>query len=187
MSTEEKNKHGVGAFVLAGISFIPLIGIFTGVICIIIAAIGRKTNSRLLGFLGFAGIIFSVVLYGSMFYKLFQGDGLGGKNFEPHAISAMTSLVRNIEYIKLQSGSYPKNMEEVRGNLKEGEIVFSYDVSGPMKMGQKQRDFHYEVINNGNNYLLFGVGLDAEPFTQDDIYPLIDPVKDQNIGWVKSK
>ncbi len=99
----------------------------------------------------------------------------------------MTSLVRNIEYFKLQNGVYPKSMDEIRASLKEGEMIFSFDVSGPAVMEGKQRDFYYEVINDGNNYFLFGIGVDSTPFTEDDIYPLIDPTKDKNIGWIKSK
>lgn len=186
MSTEEKKKHGAGAFVLVGISFIPLIGVLTGVICILNAAITRRPNSKLLGFLGFCGVMVSVILYGVVLPNMFKNTDFS-KQFEPHAISAMTSLVRNIEYIKMQSGAYPANMEEVRGNLKEGEMVFSYDMSGPFGIDEKQRDFHYEVINDGGNYLLFGVGVDATAFTEDDIYPLIDPVKDKNIGWLNGK
>lgn len=186
MNTEESRKHGIGAFILAGISFIPLIGIFTGIICIVIASVGKKSNSKFLGGLGLAGILFSVVLYGSLYYKA-TSDGVFSKGFEVHAISAMTSLVRNIEYYKLQQGIYPESMDDIRANLKEGELVFSFDMSAPMNVNNKQRDFYFEVINDGNNYLLFGIGQDSTPFTQDDIYPSIDPVKDKNIGWVKYK
>ena len=186
MNTEEKKKHGVGAFILAGISFIPLIGIFTGIICIVIAVVGKKSNSKLLGGLGFAGIMFSVILYGSLFYKMFNDEEFS-KGFEVHAVSAMTSLVRHIEYYKLQYGYYPESMQALRENLKEGEMVFSFDMSGPINMNGQQRDFYYEVINGGANYLLFGIGQDATPFTADDIFPLIDPEKDKNIGWAREK
>lgn len=186
MNTEEKKKHGVGSFVLAGISFIPLIGVFTGIICIIIAVISKKSNSKLLGGLGFAGIMVSVVLYGSLLYNMFNGESFS-KKFEPHSKSAMTSLVRHIEYYKLQYGVYPESMYALRGNLKEGEMVFSYDMSVPMDFGLKSRDFYYEIINSGQNYVLLGIGQDALPFTEDDIFPLIDPKKDKNIGWVKDK
>ena len=186
METINKTKHGAGAFVLAGISFIPLIGVITGLICIINALVSRKANSKLLGGLGFTGIMVSVILYGVVLPNLFNNENFS-KQFEPHAISAMTSLVRHIEYYKLQNNRYPSSMEELRSNLKEGEMVFSFDVSGPISMGQKQRDFYYEVINNGTSYLLFGVGVDATPFTEDDIYPLIDTNKDKNIGWVMKK
>lgn len=186
MEPIKKKKHGPGAFVLAGISFIPLIGVVPGIICIINALIGQKENSKLLGFLGFAGIMVSVILYGIVLPSMFNNKDFS-KSFEPHAISAMTSIVRHVEYYKLQNKRYPRSMEELRANLKEGEIVFSYDVSGPISLSEKPREFYYEVINNGNNYLLFGIGVDATPFTEDDLYPLIDSTKDINIGWVKKK
>jgi len=174
VTIEEKKKHGAGAFVLAGISFIPLIGVLTGIICIINAIIARRPNSKLLALLGFCGIMVSVILYGVILPGMLNNTNFS-KKFEPHAISSMTSLVRNIEYFKLQNGVYPKSMDEIRASLKEGEMIFSFDVSGPAVMEGKQRDFYYEVINDGNNYFLFGIGVDSTPFTEDDIYPLIDP------------
>lgn len=186
MEDTKKTKHGTGAFVLSGISFIPLIGVIPGIICIINAIISRKENSKKLGLIGFSGIMVTVILYGVILPSVFNSKDFG-KNFEPHAISAMTSLVRHIEYFKLQNNEYPKSIEELRSNLKEGEMVFSFDMSGPVSMGKQQREFYYEVINGGNNYLLFGIGQDATPFTNDDIYPLIDSEKDKNIGWVKNK
>ena len=98
----------------------------------------------------------------------------------------MTSLVRNIEYYKLQKGSYPDSMQSLRDNFKEGELVFSFTPSGPMTVGNKPRDFYYEIINNGKNYYLFSVGADGIPFTTDDLFPIIDSAKDKNIGWLKS-
>ena len=141
MTSEENKKHGAGAFVLAGISFNPLIGALTGIICILNAVISRRPNSKLLGFLGFCGVMVSVVLYGIVLPSMFNNADFS-KKFEPHAISAMTSLVRNIEYLKLQNGEYPQSIEEIRASLKEGEMVISFDVSGPAKMGEKQRDFY---------------------------------------------
>jgi hypothetical protein len=178
-------KHNAGAFVLAGVSFIPLIGVIPGLVCIVNALIRRVSNSKLLGGLGFAGVMVTVLIYGVILPNAFK-SGKFSQGFEQHAISAMTSLVRNIEYFKLQNSRYPNSMEEIRANLKEGEMLFTYDVSGPMTMGEQQRDFYYEVINDGNNYLLFGVGVDAAPFTADDIYPLIDKEKDKNIGWLRN-
>ena len=184
METTENKKHGAGAFVLAGISFIPLIGVIPGLICIANALVRRLSNSKLLGILGFSGIMLTVILYGVILPTAMNNESFS-KGFEPHAISAMTSLVTHVEYFKLQHGKYPINLDELRSNQKEGEMVFSYDVSGGMKMGDKPRDFYYEVINSGNNYLLFGIGIDGVPFTNDDIYPLIDADKDKNLGWVK--
>ncbi len=60
----KSKKHGAFPFVLAGISFIPLIGVLFGIICIAVALIARKSNSLLLGILGGSGILVTVVIYG---------------------------------------------------------------------------------------------------------------------------
>ncbi|MBT1449510.1 hypothetical protein KJ365_01340 [Glaciecola sp. XM2] len=184
MEDRSKTHHGSGAFILSGVSFIPLIGVIPGIICIINALVSRKENSKKLGLIGFSGVMLTVVLYGIVLPAVFNSKSIG-KSFEPHAISAMTSLVRHIEYFKLQNDAYPKSIAELRSNLKQGELVFTHDVSGPLVLGEQHREFYYEVVNDGNNYLLFGIGQDAVAFTADDIYPLIDEEKDKNVGWVK--
>lgn len=184
MSNEVKKKHGAGVFVLAGISFFPLLGVLPGVICILIAIVGRRNNSKLLGGLGIAGILVTIILYGFILPTAVKSTDFS-KSFEPHAISDMTSLIRHIEYYKLQHGYYPVSIEDIRSNLKEGEKVITFDVSGTMEFGKEPREFHYQVIGKGDHYLLFGIGVDATPFTGDDIYPIVDPEKDKNIGWVK--
>jgi len=161
-------------------------GVFAGMACILLAVIGRRSNSMLLGGLGFSGIMCTVIIYGVILPSVINNIDLS-KHFEPQAKSAMTSLVRHAEYFKLQHGHYPESLEELRANLKDGELVFFYDMSGPLRPDQEPREFYYEVVGDGDSYLLFGVGGDAEPFTSDDIYPLIDPVKDKNIGWVSQK
>lgn len=187
-SSEKEQKHGPFAFVLAGISFIPLIGVLFGLICIGMALSARKANSKLLGVLGGCGILVTILIYGVILPSVMGlfGDGGLSKQFEPHAKSSMTSMVRLIEYFKLQNSRYPDSLDELRSSLKEGEMVITFDLSGPMKLGEKARDFHYEVVKDGNHYLLFSVGLDGISFTEDDVYPLIDPSKDIAIGWLKT-
>ena len=182
---QNKKKHGPLIFVVAGLSLVPLIGVVFGIVCILTAAISRKSNSLLLGSIGVVGILVTVVLYGVILPSKFN-DPEFSKKFEPHAKSAMTSIIRHVEYFKLQNSRYPKSMEELKTTLKEGELVFMHDVSAPGKFGE-QRDFFYKVVNEGNNYLLLGVGVDGIPLTNDDIYPLIDPEKDKAIGWVQSE
>lgn len=186
MTTQKKKKHGIGAFIIAGISFIPLIGVIPGIISILNALITRRPNSKLLGILGFCGILLSVILYGVILPNALQSTGFS-KLFESHAVNAMTSLVKKIEYIKLQDGTYPDSMEKIRARLQKGEVALTYDASNASIDGVTTRNFYYEVIDNGDHYLLFSVGPDTQPFTEDDIYPAIDPAKDKNIGWVQSK
>ena len=120
MSVSEKKKHGVGVFVLAGLSFIPLIGVLPGIICIIIALIGRKSNSKLLGGLGIAGISITVILYGYVLPNLTKN-----KNFEPLTKRIVTNLIKDIEYFKIQNNRYPKNLEELNKNPKKGKFMMN--------------------------------------------------------------
>ncbi|MFT5275294.1 MAG: hypothetical protein ACI9J2_001830 [Saprospiraceae bacterium] len=72
MTTEEKPSHGRLAFLLAALSFVPLIGIIPGVICMVNALAGRKTNSLKLGLLGSAGVLLTLAMYG-LYFPRFTG------------------------------------------------------------------------------------------------------------------
>lgn len=185
---QEPKKHGAAMFVLAGISFLPVLGVPFGIACIVVALGSRYANSKLLGILGGSGILVTVLLFGVVFPSLMSqlDDPKFYKTFEPQAKSAMTLLVRTIEYYKLQNSRYPTSLEELRESWSEGEMVVTFDFSAPTNADEEQPEFYYEVVRDGQNYLLFGVGQDREPFTEDDIFPLIDPDKDKTIGWVKA-
>ena len=188
-SEEKKRKHGPLPFVLAGISFIPIIGVVFGLLCIVIAIAARKANSLLLALIGAGGILFTILLFGVILPSttLLLDDGMLSEQFEPHSKSSLTTLVRLIEFYKQENQRYPANIEELRSSLKEGELVMTYDMAGPIKLGEKPREFYYEVIDNGERYLLFGLGSDDEPFTDDDIYPNVDPAMQEATGWSKSR
>ncbi len=55
----------VAGWVFGGLSFIPLLGVLFGIIAIIIGAV-KKIKGPI--FIGIAGILFSVILYGGLFY-----------------------------------------------------------------------------------------------------------------------
>lgn len=181
-----KKKHGTGAFVLAGFSFVPIVGVLPGGLCVVNAMVSRRENSNILGMLGTAGIVLTIFLAGVVIPKMVNSEQFV-KGLEPHARSTMTTLVRHIEYYKLQYGEYPESIKALRDDLKEGEMVYSFDISAPTTLGMTAREFHYELINDGRNYVLLGVGMDATPYTDDDVFPLIDAKKDIRIGWLKSQ
>src|ERR1700722_10883888 len=55
----------VAGWVFGGLSFIPLFGALFGIVAIVIGAV-QKTRGQV--YLGIAGILFSVLLYGGIFY-----------------------------------------------------------------------------------------------------------------------
>ena len=79
------------------------------------------------------------------------------------------------------------SMKALREQLTGGEIAFTYDMSVSIKTKGQQRELYYELVNDGKNYLLFAIGQDSMPFITDDIFPLLDPEKDKNNGWVHEK
>lgn len=187
---EEEERHGVLPILFSLTSFIPLIGVLIGVICVVIGIVSKKKYSNVIGIIGFLGIMFTFLLYGSMFYMMMNNEEVAEKlaeGMEMHSENNLTTLVRHIEYFNLQNGKYPESIDEIRGMLKEGEIVVTYDMKYNSPLDTEVREFYLEVINDGRNYLLFGLGKDNVPFTEDDIYPIIDIEKDKNIGWKKNK
>lgn len=62
MKSENKSKT---SYIFGGLSFIPLIGVLFGILAIVL---GARNKQRTPIFLGFAGILLTVGLYGSLFY-----------------------------------------------------------------------------------------------------------------------
>jgi hypothetical protein len=55
----------VAGWVFGGLSFIPMFGVLFGIVAIVIGVV-KKTKGQI--YLGIAGILFSVLLYGGIFY-----------------------------------------------------------------------------------------------------------------------
>ena len=94
-----------------------------------------------------------------------------GMFFEPHTVMMLDKSVEMLERYKTDQSNYPIKLENVKDYLSEDELFINGDFMGPMNFGEKLRPFHYERLDEGNAYYLFGIGLDGVPFTEDDVYP----------------
>ncbi|MCP4094680.1 MAG: type II secretion system protein G, partial [Planctomycetaceae bacterium] len=72
---EKQEKLGILPFVIGGVSFIPGIGIFFGIVAIIWGLATKKLGGKKLAVVGACGIGFSVILYGALFYFGFVQRG----------------------------------------------------------------------------------------------------------------
>ncbi|WP_136809924.1 type II secretion system protein GspG [Desulfosediminicola flagellatus] len=184
----QKEKIGCLPYVLGGLSFIPLIGVLFGVIVIIVGITKRKIGGWKLITLGSMGIALTVLLYGSLFYKGFiERGGVFDDLSKQLAESQLTDLVKHIEYYRIQNGSYPETLEDLQPKDKTDiqSFVFIYD---PMNKGLKlnsQNKYYYTLFNEGQKYYLFSSGIDGIPFTQDDIYPIVQHNELSKIGYMK--
>ena len=172
MSEKPEKLSGL-PFVVGGLSFIPLIGVLFGIVAIVWGLVTRRPGGRKLALVGAGGIAFTILLYGGLFYFGFvQRGGLYDDLRAKLAQSVLNSVVPAIEVYKLQHGSYPESLEQLRKSLPKDSFVFVYDPT-VMPFGSEPRYFFYERVG-ADHYYLRGVGPDGEPFTADDILPQID-------------
>lgn len=152
---QSKSKAG---FVFGGLAFIPLIGILLGTIAIIIGLLKKQKGPVLLGL---GGILFSVILYGSLFYFGFVAKT------GPYAdikIKLTQQLLNDdkskILAFKLKTGKLPDNLNEIPSDYQ----IYPTDAwSQPLI---------YEIID-GQNFKIQSIGPDGVANTSDDILPTI--------------
>ncbi|MGZ5193098.1 MAG: hypothetical protein ACXWVV_04190 [Kaistella sp.] len=101
-----------------------------------------------------------------------------GKDWEKGSQMSLNRLVKDVEYYKLENGRYPDSLQQL---LNKADFVLIYDPLQSIR-NKKERAFFYK--NFQNKYFLFSVGVDAIPFTKDDIYPTPN-LKLGKIGWTK--
>ena len=97
--------------------------------------------------------------------------------WEPHTVMMLDKSVELLERYRSSQDEYPIKLENVKDLLKEGEVFLNGDPMGPMIMGEKLRPLHYERLEEDKSYYLFGIGLDGKPFSEDDVYPNEEAVK----------
>lgn len=177
--TNEPRPVGCLPYVLAGASFIPLVGIIFGII-VIVWGIAKKIRHLII--IGSLGILFSVVLYGSLFYfGMYQRGGIYDKLRAQMAVTMLNSTVKEIEYYKLQHGSYPKSLEDLKPQ-EANSFESSIDPTATERGKPVDERFYYELDPSGKFYYLRSVGPDGVPFTADDILPSLPPSETQNTG-----
>jgi len=97
------------------------------------------------------------------------------------AVTMLNSTVKEIEFYKLQHGSYPKDLLDLAPQEKNG-FTSSEDPTAMERGKTMDTRFYYELDPSGKFYYLRSVGPDGIPFTADDILPSLPPSETQNTG-----
>jgi Type II secretion system (T2SS), protein G len=160
-------------YLLGLLCLIPLIGFFVGLVMLILGL--TKYKDKWFTAIGVLGMLFTIGIYGSMFYFAFKSNA--GKNaFAEFAQMQLNTLVRDIEFYKLEKGKYPDRLEQlIEGN----KMTNIYD---PMYM-MNPKPFNYQNLDS--NYTLFSNGVDGIPNTKDDLFPEINGSDSSKIGFIK--
>jgi hypothetical protein len=136
-----------------------------------------KYKDKKLTFIGIGCILFTILIYSTLYYVGFVSD-FGKKGWDKHAEMALTTLVKHIEFYKLENGKYPDNLKQIES---KNEFIFIVD---PTQKADKDNPKYFNYKNLGEKYLLFSPGNDGITNTKDDIYPIIKT--NNKIGWTKS-
>ncbi|SEW52786.1 type II secretion system protein GspG [Chitinophaga arvensicola] len=164
---------------LAGLlCLIPLIGGMAGFVLLILAIV--KYRDKWLAIIGAAGILFTVGIYGFMFYYMKNGD-LSKRGFAEISQMQLNNLVKNIEFYKLQHGEYPDNLQEL---LEDDKFAPIHDA---IQSAQFRGAVFYNYERIGSRYTLFSSGQDGKPHTKDDLFPKVAVSDSSKIGLIKTQ
>lgn len=159
-SNTSVNKESKIPYVLGGVSFIPLIGIPFGLVAIFWGLLIKKKGPLLLGT---AGILTSVVLYGSLFYFGFKA------NYGPYhrmkndlTKQLLTQTRGQILIYKEKNNSLPNTLDEL-GDPSEETFFVTFD--------PWMNKLEYKVNQDGS-FELRSYGPDGIPYNEDDILSL---------------
>ena len=119
-------------------------------------------------------MVFTVIVYSTLFYVGFKSE-FGKKGWETHVQMQLNTLIKHIEYYKLENGVYPDSLQQFKSM---NEFISITDPT--QSLGT-----YYNYKNLGDKYLLFSSGKDRIPNTEDDIFPEINS-NYENIGWTKN-
>jgi len=163
-------------YLLGLICLIPLIGAFVGLVFIILGA--TRFKDKWFTLIGVGGIVFTIIIYSSLFYAS-NHSSIFTRGFKEMSQMQLNSLVKNIEYYKLQNGQYPDSLQQL---TKDDKSVFIYDA---IQSNQQRKDNLYNYLKVGEKYKLFSSGEDGIPNTKDDLYPQLTAKESSKIGLIK--
>jgi hypothetical protein len=171
---ETQKKLSWFHYVVAFLSFVPLLGVLIGLVCMVFGITRRKQGGLVMTAIGAAGITVTFSIYGYLFKQMSNPTGgfiiAQTKMLSEHQLP---DFVKKIEYYKILNGHYPKRLEEL------GD-----DVAGFVKLqsGNSLGDYYYQLSDDGTHYFLLVTGPDKLPFTEDDILPSIKEEAAAKIG-----
>ena len=177
----EREKLGASAFVVAGLSYIPLIGVVFGIAAVVWGIVSRKTGRLRVALIGAGGIVFTIVLYGGLIYfGTVQRGGVYDRLRVQLAQQQLYVLTQAVEFYRQQYGAYPDTLQQFQATLPKQSLVMVFDPTD-FRFGGVSRYFYYERAG-ADHYYLRSVGPDGQAFTADDILPEITIAPNSKIG-----
>lgn len=169
-TNKTKPPYWIGVFCL-----IPLIGAVVGLIMLILGL--SKYRDKWFARIGMAGIGFTIIIYFLLFYAMNKSQFFK-QGFADISQMQLNSLVKDIEFYKLQHGQYPDSLQQIVEDNKFAPVNDVIQVN-------QGKDFYYNYKRIGDKYTLFSSGVDGIPRTKDDFFPKIIIKDSSRIGLIK--
>ena len=184
---KEESKVTVVEYVLGFCSFIPLLGVLLGILSIVFGAIKFKSGGWKVVLLGVGGILFTIVLYGTLFLVAFGGKNNMMTEMQRQMAQAnLRQCVMSLEFYRQVHGEYPAKLEDLPGSkFTPGSTMNFMDTSGGFGSNFTYQLFYYEKLPDGTGYFLLGRGEDGKPFTDDDLLPDLSADEQAHSGFRK--
>lgn len=163
-------KTPTALYVITGLSFIPIIGLWIGLVLLILGIVSYK--DKILIIVNSLGVLFSVGIISLIVYQMPWKSVMRAPLMGIVKVN-LDMLAKDIEYYKEQHGNYPDNLREVLDYDETANILDPLSMPDPLS-GTKQ-EFQYQ--SEYGTYLLYSVGIDSIANTDDDIYPNKHPLE----------
>lgn len=166
-------------FVLAALSFTPILGFFVGAVGASWALMSSRRRALRAAVIAGTGALLNLVgmmVFGAFFAK---GSPATDEVLARTTRENLLKLVAAIDEHHAETGGYPRSLQILQRKLMPLEIMSIYDQSAGVFSWP--RPYHYGVAPDEASFDLFAVGRDGKPGTSDDIRPdLPDSVKSRS-------
>lgn len=164
-----KTRPAWPLFVLAGLSYTPILGFFVGAVG---ASWGLMSSRR--GALRAAAISAGGALLNLVGMMVFASSFTDGNPAAEQALGRaareeLVGLVAAIDRHRETAGEYPASLQLLQRKLMPFQVINIYDQSAGAFTWP--RPYRYQIAADGQSFDLFGVGPDKKPGTADDVRP----------------
>lgn len=163
--TENPVKPSWPLLLAAALSFIPILGFFIAAVAITWALVSSRPKARRALIIAAVGALLTVVEIGGA--MLLIDDKVSFRDaFAEVARENLGEVVLALEEHRAANGSYPPDLLRLRASY---PLLNTTDQTGSLF---SQKRYQYRLHEDGG-YDLFAVGQDGEPYTADDVRPVL--------------
>ena len=167
-SPKSKPPYLLGLFCL-----IPLVGAFMGLGLLLYGLL--KYKDKWLSIIGAAGIVWTIIVYSTLFYAG-KHASIFKQGFADISQMQLNTLLKNIEFYKIQHGQYPDSLQQL---LVDDKLA---PITDAIQLNQERSNDEYSYRKVSDKYFLFSCGQDGIPNTKDDLFPQITITDSSKIG-----